>query len=1071
MKINENVVLGLDIGIGSIGWAFVEHGEEGVNANIRYFSRKAEASQPAFGVRTFDIPENPKTKELLNKHRQTVRRQRITIRRRAKRMREVRSLLSEHGLCCSDEPPLSSPWELRVCALDRLLTKQELATVLVHIAKHRGFRSNSKADKASASASETGKMLKAVSALQDAISEASCRTVGEYMARQPRKRNRSGPDGKPVYENTLLRSLLEDETKIIFQQQQRLGSEHAAESLLTSFLDIAFTQNPLKSWEDSVGYCVFEEDQKRAPALAYTSERFRLAQRLVNLRLRMPDGSEERISPEKIRKVVGQVGRWKGCTFAKLKQIIGVDQVRIAGLDYGRKNKKGEFVDPEKRDVCGLSAGCAQGTYTLAKILDYEGVQSLARRTTDNGILLIDAVATALTLHDDMQKIEALLQNMPLQAREQRALVQALHNGELAVFRRFAKLSLKAMQHILPEMIASGAYDLGCEMVGYNHAKTRTLDIASIKNPVVLRIMSEVRRQFKTIVNELGEVPGKVHIELLRDVGKSVAERNEIEKGLDRRREEKWRNKEKFAKLVNKSPDQVSKTELLRYELWREQGERCAYYHLWCNNGGERIYTGNKGMIAVHELQDGPNAAQIDHILPRSRTFDNRFINLCLVRVEANQAKGNRTPWEWIGREHPDAWHVYEEWIRSLQIKGFKKRNYLLKDLSEDVESRFHERNKHDASYAARLVMRWIEMEYERLGVPMTGDDGKRIRRVFARPGKITSDLRKAWGVEDLKKDTKGKRLGDRHHALDALVVALCTESMLQKITRVYKSMEQWQEKYRIVPHLPAPWEPFRHDVQKALQSVFVSRAERGKERGRLHEDTLRQIRKEINDQGREIEVLYERKPVLNLLAGDLENLKDMERNRWLRDILQDWIDRGKPKNDLPRSPQGDLIRRVRIKRGPFTSGITVPRGEGVAQADNAVIVRTDVYCKNMNYYLVPVYANRVHLSAPPRLAIIIGKNEREWLEMDESYSFCFSLIKNSYILAEKANGTIVEGYFSGTDRSVAAIVVAMAHDHQQTTKIGVKKLKNFQKYRVDRLGRLHRVKKETLSWHGAAYT
>ncbi len=1075
MLVNDNLCLGLDIGIGSLGWALVAY-EDGDNASLLYLPTNGGGSNAAMGVRTFDVPENPKTKELLNKHRREVRRQRITIRRRAKRMRDVRRLLRRHGLFHAQPGGVAAdcgadPWALRAAGLNRLLLPEELAVVLLHMAKHRGFKSNSKADKASASSSDTGKMLKAVGALQEAVRENGYRTVGEYMARQERKRNRSGPDGKPVYENTMLRSLLEEEAAVLFSRQQDFGSTHATSELLEAYLKAAFFQRPLKSWEDSVGQCLFEKDQKRAPALSYTAERFRLAQRLVNLRMRMPDGGLERIPSDKVWSVIGQMGKWRGLSFIRLKKLIGYDHVTFEGLNYGRRDKKGEIVDPEKQDVCGVSAGCAQGVYTLAGVLGFDGVRDLASRRTLEGRSLLDAVAVVLTMHDDMEKIGALLRELPLTGGESEKLLNALEQGAFAVFRRFFKLSLKAMERILPHMIDNGDYALGCEMAGYDHAKARPVDLRAVRNPVVLRIVSEVRRQFTTIVRQAGVIPGKVCIELLRDVGKSVEERNAIQKGLERRYLEKQGNRKRFADLVQKKPEEVSPTELLRYELWKEQGERCAYYFLWKDLGGERAYEARHGMIAVNELLDGPNAAQIDHILPRSRTFDNRFINLCLARVEANQAKGDRTPWEWLGSRNPQQWHVFEEWVGSLHVKGLKKRNYLLKNLDADMEGRFHERNKHDTSYAARLVQQWIAEEYERLGAPMERERGGAIRRVFARPGRVTADLRKAWGVESLKKDASGRRLGDRHHALDALIVALCTESTLQRMTRAYKQMEQWREKNRLVPNIAPPWETFREDVAKALGSVFVSRKERGKERGRLHEDTLRQIRSETGQDGRQVEMLYERVPVRKLALADLERIKDVERNGWLRDILRHWIERGKPVSAPPRSPKGDVIRRVRVRRGPYTSGMLVPRGDGRAQADNAAIIRTDVFIKKNRYFLVPVYASRIAAPAPPNLAIVPGKEEKDWLEMDADCAFCFSLMKNSYVVAEKGNGEVVEGYFVNTDRSVAAITIAMANDHGISTKIGVKTLKSFIKCRVDRLGGVHPVKKETRTWHGEACT
>jgi CRISPR-associated endonuclease Csn1 len=829
---------------------------------------------------------------------------------------------------------------------------------------------------------------------------------------------------------------------------------------------------PLRSWENLIGYCPFVPTEKRAPLHSYTAERFRLAQRLVNLRVGPPGKPAAPLPTKVVETLLADLGPRRSVTYKRVKQVLGQGDWVFEKLSYGRKDAKGNPTDPEKKDVVRGSGGCGEGTYVFFKVLGGEAGRQFVETRTTQGVRLIDAVARVLTTQDDIAAIRKGLEELPLRPVEVQALDRAVRAGDFAHFRRTARLSLQAMETILPKMIELGEYAAGCEAAGWPHAKTRPVDMDNVRNPVVLKILSEVRRQFQAVVRALGCVPGRVHVELLRDVGKGVEEREAIEKGLDRRSDEKDKSRKDFADKVGKQAEAVSATELLRYELWKEQQERCAYYMLWKDAGGAAVY-GRYDKIRPEELLDGPNAAQIDHILPRSRTFDNSFHNLCLCRVEANQAKGNRTPWEWLGSDNPEAWHRHQEWVQQLRIKGFKKRNYQLKNLDEALEGRFHERNKQDSRYASRLVLHWLAEEYDRLGVEAMpeGEASDNRRRLFARPGGIVNLLRKSWGVQGLKTDPEGNRTGDRHHALDALIVALCTEGMLQRLTRHFQRMERWEEKNRPVPDLEEPWENFRHDAQTLVGRVFVSRAERGKEKGRLHEDTLRQMRTEQDRDGKPVQMLYERKPIKNLSAADLERIKDPERNPWLIQALQEWLDKGKPRDDLPRSPKGDPIRRVRLCAGRFTSGITVPRGNGVAQADNASIVRTDVFRKDGKYWLVPVYAHQIYEDAPPSKAIARGKDELDWPEMEGNARFQFSLQANNYVVAEKSGGVVNEGYFMGTDRSVAAIVLAAPHDHTQRTKIGVKNLKSFDKYRVDRLGNLHKVQQETHTWRGGACT
>lgn len=76
-------------------------------------------------------------------------------------------------------------------------------------------------------------------------------------------------------------------------------------------------------------------------------------------------------------------------------------------------------------------------------------------------------------------------------------------------------------------------------------------------------------------------------------------------------------------------------------------------------------------------------------------------------------------------------------------MRGYKKRNYLLRDAKE-VEEKFRQRNLNDTRYALLALLAELGRQYHK------ESDGS--LRVFARPGELTSKLRQAWGIESLKK-------------------------------------------------------------------------------------------------------------------------------------------------------------------------------------------------------------------------------------------------------------------------------------------------------------------------------
>ena len=111
----------------------------------------------------------------------------------------------------------------------------------------------------------------------------------------------------------------------------------------------------------------------------------------------------------------------------------------------------------------------------------------------------------------------------------------------------------------------------------------------------------------------------------------------------------------------------------------------------------------------------------------------------------------------------------------------------------------------------------------------------------------------------------------NRHHAVDAIVLAATTESLLQGMTREIQVRERKGLQDDIF-HVSPPWPTLRHAVMQVVYGengsggVFVSRAERRRARGKAHDATVKQVR-EIDGK----QIVYERKPIEKLSEKDLE--------------------------------------------------------------------------------------------------------------------------------------------------------------------------------------------------------
>ncbi len=953
-----------------------------------------------------------------------------------------------------------TPWTLRATAHERLLTNDELAVVLGHIARHRGFRSNSKNEAGANAADETSKMKKAMEATREGL--AKYHSFGDMIANDPkfadRKRNRDKD-----YSHTAKRSDLEDEVRAIFRAQIRFGSPIASEKLSQAFADAAFFQRPLQDSEDKVGDCLFEPGQKRTARRAPSFELFRFLSRLANLKLAVGRSPERRLTKEEIALAVKGFGEIKKTiTFKSLREALDLDpNARFSGI---AKEKESTL------DVAARTGGAAHGTKTLKDALGDAPWRSLLRTPEK-----LDRIAEVLSFREDMNSIRSGLDEVGLDIRIVDILVQAAANGDFKDFTRAAHISALAARNIIPGLREGLVYSEACARVGYDHASRPSVLLKDIGSPVTRKALSEALKQVRAVVREYGPID-YFHIELARSVSKSAEQRKQLTDGIEARNVEKEKRRKEAEEHLGRAP---SDDELLRYELAKEQNFKCIY-------SGDAI---DPVGISANDMR-----YQVDHILPWSRFGDDSYLNKTLCTAKSNQNKRGRTPFEWFDADKTEPeWMEYVARVENLkEVKGRKKRNYNIKDAAA-IEDKFKARNLTDTQWATRLLADELKRMYpprecQRVVISRAdgGNDGLSIveeRRVFTRPGAITSKLRRAWGLEGLKKES-GKRVeDDRHHAVDALVLAATTESLLNRLTKEVQKREREGRRDDIF-HCSQPWPGFRLDVEQTIYGsaskpgIFVSRAERRRARGKAHDATIKQIR-EINGE----RIVFERKPVEKLTEKDLDKIPIPEPYgrttdpKKLRDELVEnlrvWLAAGKPKDRPPLSPKGDVIRKVRVetkdKVAVEISGGTVDRGD---------MARVDVFRRKnkkgaWDFHVVPIYPHQiVALESPPNKAVIAYKAENDWTSIDSSFEFVWSLNPMSYLELVKSNGEMIEGYYRSMDRTTGAINLSPMVTNSETIRsIGVKTLSSFRKFAIDRVGRKFEIPREVRTWRGEACT
>lgn len=975
--------IGLDLGISSVGWSVIELDFEKNNALPK---RLLDC-----GVRLFETAEVPKTGESPNLSRRIARSNRRRLRRRKYRLLRLKEILLKAQLLNNPqelEKPNPSPWKLRAEGLDRLLSDSELSRVIYHIVKHRGFKSNRK----QASDDSSSEYKDAIQQNNSLLAENNYRTYGEMVWKDDKflhqKRNKRGN-----YLAMLSRDRLAVELKAILNRQLELGNKRIISARIESILKLFTQQRPFASGKDilsKVGYCTLEKNEKRAPVHAPTFEKFRFWQSINNLSLYNTQSYEEiPLSLAQKQAIWNEAVAGKKVTYTKMRKIAEI------GPEYQFKQLRYP-ADTQPAKAEGKVFTELKGYNSILKCLTEEEKENLSK-----DFATLDKIATIITLEKEDEQVQLALQHYQLSE-------QSIEQLSSLSFTKFAHLSLRAVTKILPYLEQGSSYAHAVEHAGYtftqqagkgDQKKLPPIDAEEIRNPVVLRSLTQARKVLNAIIDQYGS-PSFVHIELARDLSKSLRERREIEK-IQKENESK-------NKLLNQKLEELGITpngknrEKLR--LWLEQSEKCAY---------------SQRYIPVHDLF-AENVTQVDHALPMSRSLDDSYVNKVLVYTSENQNKGNRTPWEYFGSsDESQTWQSYQAFVQGLPTYLRRKKAHLLtKEFpieSDEVLTTFTERNLNDTRYITTYFQNIINQHLKFAPLPA---GVSRTRRVVPFNGRFTAVMRKRWGIDKLKVRSES----DRHHALDAVVVACSTVGMIQKVISLFHDIEQGK-KLEHFRSLLQPWEGFRDEVEKRiLEDVFISRAPSKKVTGPAHQETVYS-----GKHFRERKMLAVHKP----------------------------IEKEKQTSRYAYGKENPVYRILEEK----ITNLAVPIHGGKAVATNDSMVRIDIFKKDSKHFIVPIYVADTVREQLPNRAIVAQKPYEEWTQIDESYEFLMSVYPREYLVCRKKD-VVTEGYYLGAHSGTGAIKL-LCHDGSEQFSVGAKLLTSIEKYYIDVLGRRYLVKKE----------
>jgi CRISPR-associated endonuclease Csn1 len=898
--------LGLDIGTNSIGWCLTEDDERIVD----------------IGVRIFSDGRDPKSGASLAVDRRDAR----AMRRRrdrylGRRSAFLRTLIAHRLMPAdADEAKLIAerdPYELRKRALDERLEPFEIGRALFHLNQRRGFKSNRKADRKSKD-NDDGKIASGAKALDQAMAEVGAETLGQFLADRETKRVRLNSDNQE-YDFYPQRRHVEYEFSRIWGAQAKHHPALLTEAARAALHRVLFFQRPLK--EQEVGYCTFAgmsgipEDERRLPKAHPLFQQRRLYEEVNQLRIVAAGFADRPLSLDERDALILKLQDKKKVSFQTLAKIIKLREGERFNKESENRNELiGDEVRAELADKKRFGSRWLHfGPDEQLRIID-------RLQNEENPEVLVDWLKSEYGLDD--------------------TTVEAVANARLPEgYGRFGETATRRLLDALKAEVIT--YDKAAEATGFHHSDHRTGEVldrlpyygeiltreiapgkeeygdplerryGKITNPTVHIGLRQLEKLINAIIAVHGR-PDEIVVELARELKLNEKEKDEHKRRIKRDTDAAIARSEKLQSMGQH--DTGANRMLLR--MWEELNpanpldRRCPY----C---GE--------MIGAETLFNGE--ADIDHIIPYSRSLDDSAGNKVVAHRSCNRAKGNKTPWECWGHDD-ERWETISAQVARLH----KSKQWRFgPDAMERVngEKGFLARQLTDTQYLSRLAGKYLRSLYP------AKDEG----RVDVIPGRMTAMLRRLWGLNSLLPDhnyvenehsnAPKNRLDHRHHAIDAAVAAVTTLSLMQQIAHTAGNAED-KDLDRLFEGLDQPWDGFREDLGSKLAGVTVShKPDHGRKgrpskhrdvtAGRLHNDTAYGMTGELAPDGK-TPIVVHRVPLTSLKPGDITDPTRIP-DAPLRDALYE-ATRDRSGNDFQQAllhfakddPVFKGIRRMRVR-------------------------------------------------------------------------------------------------------------------------------------------------------------
>ena len=809
-------ILGLDLGTNSIGWALI--------------STEDNQPQEILGMGCRIIPLTTDESNQFSKGQAISKNADRTIRRTARkgydryqmRRAQLTLFLREHEMLPDRmDENIVTLWKMRADAATPgcQLSLKQIGRVLYHLNQKRGYK-HAKADHSN------DKQTQYVASVNQRYSDLCKRnqTIGQYFYEMILGSEVKIPNHGPYYtfrtkDQVYPRKAYEEEFDRIMAAQKIFYPEVLTDEIIDYLRNhIIFYQRKLRSCKHLVSLCEFElkpykkdgrivyGGPKCAPRTSPLAQLCAVWEATNNITLRNRKNEELLITLNDRKAIVKHMLTHEKLTVTDLNKILHItkDDGWYANKAVG-KGLKGnttlcqlrKALDDKYDNLLHFDIELEDTNY--ADITTGEVIQIVSPKVEKQP--LFQLWHTIYSIDDSEELAAALRKNFNIDDEE------VIDNLCKIDFKQpgYANKSHKFIRKLLPYLMQGYMYSEACELIGVNHSNSLTktenenrplkdhlplLQKNELRQPVVEKILNQMIIIVNALHDRYGQID-EIRVELARELKQSREERNEAFKSINKRE----RDNKRIAERITACGLTPNRNRIIKYRLWEECEEKCFY----C---GEKI-------IKCRDFLAGTDD-EVEHIIPKSVLFDNSYSNKVCVCKKCNGAKGNLTAIEFMERRGPIELEAYikrvDEAFQAKRISKTKRDHLLwyLKDIPQD----FIERQLRQSQYIARKAVEILQ------GC---------CRNVWTTCGSVTDFLRHQWGYDEILhmlnyeryaaadytenverngvyvERIKGwsKRMDHRHHAIDALTIALTRQSYIQRLNTLNASRPQMYEEVK----------------------------------------------------------------------------------------------------------------------------------------------------------------------------------------------------------------------------------------------------------------------------------